>query len=108
MMGMFSTKPIQTIEKHQQVTLANHLCPNPRINPSESLSLGLDHGECALPRQLDNCPNVPHITLEGQETTHSASTTFLTNPKGQTIKDVVWKEFIQINSKEIDPRLNDF
>jgi len=103
-MGMSSTKLTQMIEKHRLVTQVNLLHPIPRINLSESPLLGLDHGGCVLLKRLDNLPGFLHVTPEALGMTHSASKTFLTNLKGQTIKDTIWKGFTQTNSKEIDPR----
>jgi len=89
------------------VILADPPHPNQRNNLSESPSLGLDHGECALPKQLDNHPGLPHIALREQEMTHLVSTTSGTNQKKQMTKDAAWKEFTQTNLKAIDPKLDD-
>jgi len=104
---MSSTKLTQMIEKHRLVTQVDLLHPILRTNPSESPSLGLDHGGCALLKRLGNLPGLLHVTPEALGMTRSASKTFLTNLKGRTIKDAVWKGFTQTNSKGIDPRPGD-
>ena len=107
-MGTFSTKLIRMTEKHQQVTQVDLRHPILRNNLSESPSLGLDHGGCALPEQLDNRLGLPPIALKEPGTTHLVLAILLRrNRKGRMIKDVVWKGFTQTNSKEIDPRLDD-
>jgi len=63
-MGTSSTKLIQTIEKHRQVTLVGPLRPNPKNNPSESPLPGSDRGECAPLEQLDNRLGLPIVILE--------------------------------------------
>jgi len=70
-MGMSFTRLTQTIEKRQLATPVNLLHQNLRINPSESLSLGLGHGGCAHLEQLDNLLDLPHATLGVLETIRS-------------------------------------
>jgi len=65
----------QTIGKHRQVTLADLLHQNLKNNPSGSLLLDLDPGECAPLEQLDNRLGLPHIAPEEPETTRLVSTT---------------------------------
>jgi len=100
-------KPTQMKEKHRLATQVDLLHLIPKTNPNKSPSLGLDLGGCVHLKRLDNLPGLPHVTPEALGMTRSALKTFLTNLKGRTIKDAVWKGFTQTNSKEIDPRPGD-
>jgi len=70
------------MEQRQPVTLVDPLRQSPRINLSESPSLGLDHGGCALPEQLDNHLGLPHVVLGEPETIHLVSMILPINRKG--------------------------
>jgi len=106
-MGMSSTKLTQMIEKHRLVIRADLLHLNLMTNPSESPSLGLDHGDCALLKRLDNLLGLLYVTPEALGMICLVLKTSWTNLKEQTIKDAVWKGFTQTSLKEIDPRLGD-
>jgi len=94
------------IGKHLLVTLVEAAPQNQRNAQNVGPLQDLDPGGNP-PRQLVSLPDVPHVVPKAQETTHLASKISSTNPKGQTIKDVVWKAFTQTNSKVISPKPND-
>ena len=78
---MSSTTLTPTIGKHRLVTQADLLHPIPRINLSESPSLGLDLGGCALLRRLNNLSGPLHVVPEALGMICSALKTLLTNLK---------------------------
>jgi len=104
---MSSMRLTQMTGKHQPATLVDLLHLTQRNNWNENLSQDSGRGGCNPLTQLDNLPSLLHTVPEALGTTRLASEIFRTNPKEQMTKDVVWKVFIQTNSKEIDPKPDD-